>query len=176
MRNWVLPLLAAMAWATPAAAKDTTPCPKDLICASDPESVAAQVLRAGYKALLGKDKVGDPQIESAAEGYDWQVLFYDCENHAQCASVQFYIAFKADPTRTPALANQWNLTKRFGQMSVTDKGGIRISYDLSTVGGIPPANFNDQISWWASIIGQFDKFIADQDAAARTPAQTPAAK
>lgn len=171
MMRWVLGAgLGLVGLAAPAVAKDAAPCPAGAVCASVPATVAAQVMKAGYRALLTTDRGGDPEVQSTAEGYDWQVYFYDCENHAQCAALQFSIGFKPDPIHTAARANKWNATQRFGQMAVTDDGGLTVSHDLSTVGGVNPVNFADQISWWTSVIAQIEKFFAAERAGPASPA------
>lgn len=170
MRITMPALCAAVLASSPVAAKDAEPCAKDLICASAPTGVAAQMMRAGYQALLFKDGEGDPAVESAAGGYKFYVYFYGCENHTQCDSLQFYMSFAADPAHGSAAVDRWNRSKRFGQAALTKTGAFRVSYDLSTIGGVNQRNFGDVLEWWTSLIGGMDKFFAEDKPAAATPA------
>lgn len=155
--RWMAAALVAAVWAGPAAAKDASPCEKDLICASDPTTVAAAMMKAGYQALISKDGAGDPMIESAAAGYTFTVYFYGCETSVRCDSVQFYTSFKNEG-RDAAFANLWNANKRFTQMSIAKNGTVEVRYDLATIGGINRKNFGDVMDWWSSMLGEVGKF------------------
>jgi hypothetical protein len=154
--------------ASAAEAKDTAPCPKDLICASEPDSVGGAMLRAGYQGLIDTDKQGDPMIVSAAAGYKFNIYFYDCEAHKQCASLQFSMRLTPSERRDVQFVNLWNTKQRFGQLALTDDGDLRLTHDMSTIGGITPANFSDMVEWWSSIIGTLETFLK-----ANPPAPTP---
>lgn len=153
---------AAMALAGPVAAADKAPCPKDMVCASDPGGVAGAMMRSGYQAAMEKDAQGDPSIASAASGYKFDVYFYGCAEHAACDSLQFMASFSADPAHTLRFANEWNRTKRFGQMSVDDKGVMRLSHDVTTIGGLTLKNFGDQLDWWSVTLGELAAFMKAQ--------------
>ena len=160
MKLWKGAALAvALAFCGEAHASDTDPCPADMVCANKPQTVVDALHQAGYKAKLGKDKVGDPMVESAAGGYDFTLFFYECEHGRDCASVQFLVSFKADSTNTPALANEWNQKQRFSQMSVDDDGSLDIRLDVNTFGGLNQKNFADTIDWWAARMGELSAFF-----------------
>lgn len=148
--------------ASGAQATDKEPCAPNMVCASAPATVGAALIKAGYQGLVSKAKDGDPQIESAAAGYKFWVDFYGCDKNVQCDSLQFYAAFEGGPARDAAFANDWNSTKRFAQLSIRKKDGmIELRYDVTTAGGLNAANFADVIDWWATMLGGFDKFLAD---------------
>jgi Putative bacterial sensory transduction regulator len=134
-------------------------CAKDMICASDPMTVVAAMQAEGYRAKLTKDKLGEPMIESKTNGYDFDVLFYDCEDGKACKAIQFSIIFKPEDDNTPEYANAWNVGKRFIKASATDKKSLELQYDLTTVGGLNQANFADALDWWATMLGEFAKFV-----------------
>jgi hypothetical protein len=136
-------------------------CPANTVCASDPQTVVAALTAAGYKAKLGKDSTGDPTIESAASGYEFEVMFYGCTEGKDCASLQFRSGWKADDVHTPEYANKWNVVKRFAQMSVKDDKSMSLSYDVTTEGGINKENFADVIDWWQVMLGEASKFFAE---------------
>jgi hypothetical protein len=169
MRKWAIIGLAIMAAWLPssAMAADKEACGSGLICASDPKSVADAITEAGYRAKLGKDDTGDPKIESAANGYDFTVYFYDCEEAKNCAALQFLASFTDDGKNTPELANSWNNSKRFLQMSVQPDKSLRVSYDVTTVGGLNHKNFADVVDWWATMLGELSKFFKTDEAPAK---------
>ena len=133
--------------AGPASAKDTKPCAPGLICASDPATIVAALQKAGYKAKLTTDDTGDPEIESAASGYNFQILFYDCADHKQCAAIQFYSSFTTDPSYTPAFVNKWNIDKRFLRAYLSEKKSLVFDHDVTTIGGVTQDNFADLLDW-----------------------------
>ncbi|MFM9978960.1 MAG: YbjN domain-containing protein [Sphingomonadaceae bacterium] len=145
----------------PAMAADTDPCGKDLVCASDPQTVLKALQTAGYRAKLDKDGSGDPMISSSASGYNFDIYFYGCKANTSCDSMQFQISFEKDAANTLALANKWNASKRFSQAYISDKGSFVMNYDVTTVGGINAANFADVIDWWQVMLGNLRTFFAD---------------
>lgn len=163
---WLALILPLKAWAaeTPARAAVLASCPKDTICASDPGTIAAELQALGYKAKIDTDKTGDPMISSAANGYNFHVLFYGCEKHVDCKSLSFSITFDKDSTNTPELANLWNKEHRFSSMSVLNDGGLNVGYDLTTVGGLPKATFGELVGWWTDTLGDLGQFFKDHPA------------
>lgn len=157
-----------LAFAGPALASDDDACSARMVCASNPQSVVDAIKEAGYKAVLSKSKTtGNPMIESAANGYDYSVFFYECKEGAQCGSLQFMISFADDGANTPELANAWNKEKRFSQMAVTDDKSLSFSYDVSTIGGLNQKNFADVVDWWALMLGDVSVFFKAQAAPAK---------
>jgi len=156
---WPLALAAAVLAAEPADAE--TLCPEGTVCAADPDGIAALIRSEGYKAKVGTAEDGDPMIESAASGYDFDLYFYDCTDKKACKSLQFWINFKDDGTNTPELANKWNQSKRFLQMAVNENNTLSVSYDVTTVGGLTPANFADILDWWAVMLSQVHGFFSE---------------
>jgi len=148
--------------AAPSYAADNAPCGANMVCASDPQSVVRALQKAGYKAELSKDARGDPKINSAANGYDFVVYFYDCKDNVHCAALQFSVQFVDDGKNTPELANKWNKNKRFVQMAVTDDDDLTISYDVTTLGGLNQANFADVVDWWQTMLGELRRFFQEQ--------------
>ena len=102
-------LLAALAagWALPAQAQ--------MVRAQDPGSVVRALQNGGYAAQLGTDKVGDPMITSGVNGTTFQVFFYNCTNHRECATVQFHSGYDLTNPVTLDRINEWNRSQRFGR-------------------------------------------------------------
>lgn len=145
-------------------AKDDKPCPAGAICASNPQTVVAALQAAGYKAQLTKDNEGDTSVTSAAAGYDFDVLFYGCDNHIKCDSLQFRLTFSPYENHTPDLANLWNREKRLLKAEARPDKRMVFNYDVSTVGGLTQANFTDTAEWWALMLGEVDKFFREHPA------------
>lgn len=157
-------ILGALLFAIPsgAGAAEASKCGATLVCASAPQTVVDAFLAAGYKAKLTKDSVGDPKIESAANGYDFSVFFYGCEQGRNCTSIQFQIGFADDGKNTLELANNWNRDKRFIKMAVAKDDGLTVSYDVTTLGGLTQENFADVIDWWAVMLGELNAYFKAQ--------------
>jgi len=138
-------------------------CPAGHICASDPNGVAEALQELGFKAeLKTHEKSGDPMINSAAAGYKFALHFNDCEQSKACKSLSFVLIFKDDGKNTAQLANAWNRKKRFTQMAANTNGSLAVSYDVTTLGGLTPANFADVVDWWQSMLGQLPRFFEEQ--------------
>ncbi|MET0370278.1 MAG: YbjN domain-containing protein [Sphingobium sp.] len=145
----------------PAAASDKDPCAAGMVCASKPTTIVDALQAAGFRATLSKGEDGDPKVESSAEGYKFSIFFYGCQKAELCDSLQFWISFADDGTNTPELANKWNNKRRFGQMAVSDAKSLSMSYDVTTMGGLPAKNFADVIEWWATMLGELGKFFKE---------------
>jgi hypothetical protein len=152
-------IMALALLASPAFAKDEAPCPAGMVCASDPQTVASAMQAAGYAAKIETDNQGDPSVTSAAAGYNFDVLFYGCEEHKQCDSLQFRLTFIPYANHGPEMANKWNEKKRFVQASVRPDKKMDFSYDVTTLGGLTKANFADAVDWWAVSLGEVFKFF-----------------
>lgn len=140
-------------------AQDRAACGAGLVCASDPDSVMRAMEKAGLKPKKSVDNDGDPMIESEDASYHFDVYFYGCEQHKNCDSLRFQVAFKKEPENTLALANKWNASKRFLQASVPDDGRFVVAYDVATIGGVTERNFADVLDWWQSMLGELGEFF-----------------
>jgi hypothetical protein len=159
--GWLACALAFGVSGSAAFASDPQPCGKDLVCASSPRTVVDALQKAGYKAALGKDKEGDPMIDSQAGGYDYVIFFYGCTEHELCDSIQFYARFTDKVADGPKFTNSWNSKKRFVQMA-TEGDGVRLTYDMTTVGGLTQDNFADVVDWWDTLLGGLSDFFDDE--------------
>jgi hypothetical protein len=147
---------------TAAAALAAAPAPAQgqLVRAQDPQSVVAALQGGGYAAKLGTDKTGDPMITSGVSGTTFQVFFYNCANHKDCATVQFHSGYDLTTSPSLELINEWNKGQRFGR-AYLDKDNdpiLEMDVDLDD-GGLSPALFIDNIEFWASILPDFEKRI-----------------
>ena len=143
---------AACLWAAPAGAQ--------MVKGQDPQSVVKAMQAAGYQAKLGTDKVGDPLITSGANGTAFQVFFYNCTNHKACATVQFNVGYDLDKPIALAAINEWNSSQRFGRAYLDKEGDpiLQMDVDLDD-GGLSQALFADNLEFWTSVLGAFEKHI-----------------
>jgi Putative bacterial sensory transduction regulator len=156
-RIWVT---LALCVPLPALATDKVPCASGNVCASKPDTVVKALQDAGYRAKLGKDKDGDPMIESAANGYNFDIYFFGCEGAKDCDSLEFTAGFTAEPRFTAKFINDWNRANRFGYAFLADDGDFTMRYDVSTMpGGLPDKNFADVIDWYQTKLADLRKFF-----------------
>ena len=143
---------ALLAFAVPANAQ--------MVRAQDPQSLVRALQGAGYAAKLGTDRVGDPMITSGVSGTTFQIFFYNCTDHRACATVQFHSGYDLrEPVDLPKL-NEWNRTKRFARAFLDKENDpiLEMDVDLDD-GGLSPALFIDNIEFWASLVGDFERDI-----------------
>lgn len=154
MRTAIFAVAIGLLAASPALAQQVT--------AKDPQSVARALLASGYRAEMKKDGEGDPMIMSASSGTKFGVFFYNCTNHANCATVQFHAGFDTDPGKAPSLEkiNAWNRTQRFGRAYLDNEGDPVIEMDIDLDdGGMSQPLFLDNLEFWVSVLAQFEKEI-----------------
>lgn len=151
--------------AAKAEAKAETPaCPEGDVCAARPQGVVEAMQAAGYRAVLKTSKKdGSLFIESATQGYGFEVDLMDCKaDNAGCESLEFFASFTNDKAIDAEAISQWNRTKRYSTLATNKDGELTFSYDVTTVGGMRQANFADVLAWWDNMLGQFSKFLAEQ--------------
>lgn len=144
--------IAASAWSVAA--------PAQLVRAQDPQSVVNALQNAGYKAVIGTDKIGDPMITSGVSGTTYQIFFYNCTEHKECATVQFHSGYDLSTPIPLERINEWNRSKRFGRAYLDKENDpiLEMDVDLDD-GGLSPALLIDNVEFWTSILGDFEKFI-----------------
>ena len=150
--RWFAFALLAGAWALPAQAQ--------MVRAQDPDSLVQALQDGGYAAQLGTDRVGDPMITSGVGGTTFQIFFYNCTDHRECATVTFHSGYDLREPITLDRMNEWNRSKRFGRayLDREDDPILEMDVDLDD-GGISPLLFIDNIEFWASVLGDFERFI-----------------
>ncbi len=141
----------ASAWAMPAQAQ--------MVNAQEPNSVVSALLDAGYSAKLGTDAVGDPMITSSVGGTSFQIFFYNCVQHKACATVQFHSGYDLENPGLE-LINNWNRTQRFarGYLDKENDPILEMDLDLDD-GGMSRLLFIDNIEFWSTQLGEFEKRI-----------------
>ena len=147
---------AAVALAFGSAAGAAAP----MVRAQDPQSLVNAMQKAGYKAELGTDKVGDPMISSGYSGSTFQVFFYNCTDHKACVTVQFHAGYDVNEALPLETLNAWNKSQRFGRayLDQEDDPIVEMDVDLDD-GGIAPLLFIDNLEFWTSSLGKFETHI-----------------
>ena len=139
----------------------TAPAHAQTVTASDPTSIVRALQSAGYKAKLGKDSIGDPEIESASAGSRYFINFYGCTNNRACATVTFVAGWK-DTKTTMARINDWNRDKRFSRAYIDKEGDPIMEFDLDLDdGGMSQALFVDNVEFWDASVGAFKAYISN---------------
>lgn len=130
------------------------------VSAAWPESVVAALRDAGYRATLTTDSYGDPKIESAAAGAEFNVIFYGCdERGAACTDVHFSAGFDLAAGISMQAANSWNREKLMGQVYVDDEGDPFIGHFVTGLDGMSRASFGLVLDQWETALSDFTKFI-----------------
>lgn len=148
---------AAVLFAAPVIAAD---CPQGLICASEPQTVDKALKAAGYETFPGaSDDTGDPVVTAAAVGEVFPVFFRNCTNHAACQSLEFSAVCNSEDLS--AAASRVNDNVRFATAAVADDV-VLVTMDVTTVGGLNPANFSSVLDFWKIALAEAQTLIAGE--------------
>lgn len=123
-----------------------------------PEAVA-WLQKSGYKAELTKDESGDPLINSAADGHDFKIYFYDCDAAKRCKALQFSAGFDLKQGLTLEKANEWNRKNRYLKAYLDDDMDPYVQYDVNVNAGRTVAGLDDDFGVWTGMLGDFTTFI-----------------
>jgi hypothetical protein len=150
-------VFTAMVLALAAAAP---PAQAQMVRGQDPQSLVRALQDGGYAARLGTDKVGDPMITSGVSGTSFQIYFYNCTNHQQCATVTFHSGYDLNSSPSLERMNEWNRGKRFARAYLDKENDpiLEMDVDLDD-GGLSAALFIDNLEFWASLLGEFEKHV-----------------
>ncbi len=131
-----------------------------MVRAQDPNSLVSALQEAGYSAKLETDKVGDPLITSAVSGTTFQIFFYNCTDHENCATVQFNSGYDLKSAPSLELINEWNRTNRFGRAFLDKESDPILEMDIDLDdGGMSPDLFIDNLEFWAVVLNNFEERI-----------------
>ena len=135
-----------------------------MVRAQDPQSVVKAMQARGYTAELTTDRMGDPLIKSSSSGTRFQVFFYNCKNNKDCATVQFHAGYDLKTAPSLASINEWNRRQRFGRAYLDKENDpiLEMDVDLDD-GGLSEALFIDNLEFWTSAMGGFEKHIGFAD-------------
>lgn len=145
-------MLAALAWACPAAAQ--------MVSAKDPQTLVAALQAKGYQAQLGAT-AGEPSIVSGAGGVRFHIFFENCTEGKDCTTVTFMTGF-TDIDSSVERMNAWNRQNRFVRAYIDAEGDpvLKMDVDLDHA-GIPQANFGEYVDIWATQAPKFLTFLRE---------------
>jgi hypothetical protein len=127
---------------------------------SRPTSIQTVLLEEGYRAKLTTDSTGDPMITSAAGGYEFDILFYDCTDNRDCGSIQFFNRFKEPDNGTLEALNDWNSRKRYANAYRGENGDMILTLDVTMPGdGVSREVFLENLVLWNTLMSDFVGFI-----------------
>ncbi|MEO6218519.1 MAG: YbjN domain-containing protein [Sphingomonas sp.] len=155
---WVRALAFVAALTLPASAMAAD----RVVDVSSVQGVATLLKDAGYKAEIKMGKDGTSYIVSGVNGSSFNIDFYGCTNDKGCTSIDFYSWDKKEAFFSPALANEWNASKRFLKVAIDKDGDLSEYLSVSTLGNMTLDNFKDYIDWFASMEGDLAKFLAEK--------------
>ena len=150
MRLVLAAAAAALLLASPAAAASI---PDGGVTAAE---VAEVLKERGYRAEIGKDGHGDPQITSAAEGKTFLVVFFSCRD-ARCAAYQFSAGFDVDASPGLVKANEWNRKFRFGRLFLDEEDDPILQMDVDAERGHTTEAIDNNLDTWVSILARFKR-------------------
>ncbi len=154
MTRFSMAALAFLAGLSPLSAAAQT------VDGTDPERIAGILRDMGYKALLTTDQVGDPKIESKANGNDFSIYFYGCDKGINCKAIQFAAGFDLADGTSLDVINDWNAKNRFGRAYLDDEADPFVELDVNLdFGGVTETNLRDTIDWWDVVMAAFVEHI-----------------
>jgi Putative bacterial sensory transduction regulator len=134
-----------------------------MVVSQNPQSVAAAMQAAGYRAELSADDSGDPMIRSTSSGTNFAVFFYGCTKNTACSTVAFAAAYGNPAKGNLAAINAWNSKARFGRGYLSDTGQARLEMDVDLDdGGISRLLFTDNLEFWVAVMASFEKDIVNK--------------
>ncbi|MBO6639215.1 MAG: YbjN domain-containing protein [Roseitalea sp.] len=139
----------------------TTASAQKLVDATDPEAII-NLLRGFGSAVLEEDDAGDPMIVARIDGTRFLVLFYGCEDGANCKSIQFRAAWESAGNITMGQLGGWNADKRFGKAYLDDVKDPVVEMDVNLFGGVSTRNLEDTIDWWQLVLADFKLNVLDE--------------
>ncbi|MGN6691693.1 MAG: YbjN domain-containing protein [Sphingopyxis sp.] len=140
----------------------------DVMIKADPDRIARLLTDEGYRAKIETDKKGQPYIESASSGRNFTVYFFGCDGGVKlsaCSSIEFYTGFTTGKPYPVERTNAWNTDNRYGRAYVDSEKDPVVEMDLYLdAGGMPRAQFIENLQIWTDVMANFDGFVFDDSA------------
>ncbi|MCP5144056.1 MAG: YbjN domain-containing protein [Gammaproteobacteria bacterium] len=128
--------------------------------ATSPDALILIIQELGYKALADTDQQGDPLIRSSANGGDFTIYFYGCNEGKDCKAIQYSKGYDMADGMALERVNEWNKEHRFGKVYLDAEMDPYIEMDVNMdLGGVNRKNFEDTFDWWLVITREFEEFI-----------------
>lgn len=132
-----------------------------LVDATDPEAII-NLMRGFGSAVLETDDAGDPMIVARIDGTRFLVLFYGCQDGADCKSIQFRAAWETSGNVSLGKIDSWNADKRFGKAYLDDVKDPVVEMDVNLFGGVSTRNLEDTIDWWQLVLADFKLNVLEE--------------
>ncbi|MGV6840114.1 MAG: YbjN domain-containing protein [Planktomarina sp.] len=130
------------------------------IKASDPDGMMEFFKSEGIAATKTIDDYGDPRIDIKYYKTSFEVIFYGCDNGANCTSITFFSGYQTEGSWSQFRSNVWNLERRYTRSYVTEEGSSRLEYDVYLGrDGMSARDFSDLFSTWTNELGEFEDGI-----------------
>lgn len=123
--------------------------------AAEPQTIVDALQTLGYRAQLGADDNGDPQIQSTIDGSNYTIWFYGCANGAACTGISFSIAFDLPDGTDLETVNLWNRERIMGRAYLDDEQDPYLDHFIVTFGGIEGETFDHIVANWSTSVADF---------------------
>jgi hypothetical protein len=160
-----LTLTAALFTAAPLAAQ---PALGGMVTGMDIDRIA-QIAGAYGPATRQPDDDQGPWIRGEMDGTIYTISFLNCQNGANCTSVQFRAWWNSEGAHTLEMMNDWNRQRRFSDAYLDSRGNATIEFDVNLAGGVTAVNFDDTVQWWRAVLREFRSTVIDPGYEAQNP-------
>lgn len=132
---------------------------------ADAVQIANLLSDEGYRAKTETDKDGTPYIKSGSGGREFTVFLLGCDlgvKLGSCKSIEFYTGFTIGKPFPVERTNEWNAKNRYARAYVdADKDPV-VEMDIYLdAGGMPRAQFVENLKIWTDVMADFDSFVFD---------------
>lgn len=143
------------------------PAHAELVSATNPKAIFAIAKAQGYAPEMLKQNGSAPSFRMNIDDTNSLVLFMNCDDsHANCKTLQFYLAYSVPDGVDAGRINDWNKEKRFSRAYIDGSGDPVLEMDLDLdFAGLPRENVAEAFSLWAALTGSFSSFLFQQDSA-----------
>ena len=123
-----------------------------------PDEVAAVLKARGLPAKFGKDRQGDPKIESKIGSDHFFVYFYTCKGE-RCAAIQFSKGYDLDGGIDLEKLNDWNRDHRFGRAFRDNENDPWVQMDVDLERGSTTESVANNLETWLAVQEAFSAAI-----------------
>jgi hypothetical protein len=141
------------------AKKATTGGSAALITGSSFDGIVAALENNGFSVDMTTDGDGDPMIESTDNDEPFNVHFYGCTDGKDCEYIEFTEGWDLPNGTTPDVIEKWNEDRVWGRAYLDSENDPWVDMAVNLKGGVSAENFDDTVSWWWSVIRDFEDDI-----------------
>lgn len=145
-----------------------------MITGNDVDRIAEIARAYGPAERRFDDAEEGPWIRAEIDGIVYTITFLNCQNAANCTSVQFRAWWNSEGAHSVEQMNQWNRDRRFSAAYLDSRDNATIEFDVNLAGGVTAVNFDDTVQWWRAVLTEFRNSVIDPGYEARRPATPPA--